>query len=143
MSVSTIEFQVLGVPIPKGRPKFRRLGSFVTAYTPAKTKKAEAVIAKAFKERFPHFQLPDSDKVMLRVIFFMPIPKSTSKIRRKQMIEKSEYHTKKPDLDNLVKLVQDALNGVAWKDDSHIVFTQAIKCYGETPKTDIEIDYVI
>ena len=49
---------------------------------------------------------------------------------------------KRPDVDNLLKLVCDALNGVAWKDDSDIASTFAVKGYSEVPRTEIEIKYL-
>lgn len=40
--------------------------------------------------------------------------------------------TARPDIDNLVKAVTDALNGILWKDDSQIVSLSAEKRYGES-----------
>jgi len=49
-------------------------------------------------------------------------------------------HTSKPDLDNMVKLVKDALTGVFWRDDSQIDALDARKCYGDMPRTEVFID---
>ena len=41
--------------------------------------------------------------------------------------------TKKVDVDNLAKAVMDALNGVAWGDDSQVVKITIFKEYTEHP----------
>ena len=137
-----IEFEIPGAPVAKGRPKFSTYGGFPKAYTPAKTRNAEAFVKKCFLEQVKDFKMPNKGPIMLYIVFFMPVPTSISKKKHKELVEKQAWHTKKPDLDNLVKLVNDALNGVAWEDDGCISFTQAIKCYGATPKTCVEIDYL-
>ena len=137
-----VEFEIPGAPVPKGRPKFSTHGGFAKAYTPAKTRNAEAFVRKCFMEQVKDFKMPVKGTVMLYITFFMPIPTSLSKKAKTTLAEQHTFHTKKPDLDNLVKLLNDALNGVAWEDDGCISFTQAVKCYGATPKTCVEIDYL-
>lgn len=137
-----VEFEIPGVPVAKGRPKFSTMGGFAKAYTPAKTRNAEAFVVQCFKEQVKDFKMPEKGPVMLRIMFYMPIPTSLSKKKQRELEEQNTWHTKKPDLDNLVKLVNDALNGVAWEDDGCICYTQAIKCYGKEPKTVISIDYM-
>lgn len=66
----------------------------------------------------------------------MPIPKKLSKKNR--MLVVGIPHSKRPDLTNLIKFTEDALNGVLWEDDSIIYEIYAKKVYGETPKTVIE-----
>lgn len=71
--------------------------------------------------------------------FYFEIPKSTPKKNRAEAV-----HTKKPDLDNLVKFIKDCLNGEAWKDDSQVVSLFAQKIYerdGNGPRTEIILTY--
>jgi Holliday junction resolvase RusA-like endonuclease len=73
----------------------------------------------------------------------MPRPLShygTGKNRNKLKSASPEWHSKKPDLDNLVKFVKDCLNGIAWKDDAQVVTLAATKKYDENPRTMIEIN---
>ena len=77
-----------------------------------------------------------------RVIAYYPIPQSTSKKRRKEMLEHRIRPTVKPDLDNVAKLIFDALNGVAWYDDNAIVDTQVRKFYSDTPRVEVFIRVV-
>jgi Holliday junction resolvase RusA-like endonuclease len=48
----------------------------------------------------------------------------------------------KPDLDNVAKLILDALNGVAWHDDNQIARLTISKVYGKKPHTDVEIETI-
>lgn len=135
-----IKITIPGAPAAKGRPKFRRIGSFVQAYTPTKTHKAEQFVAKCFKEQAGCFKMPDNGPICLSIEFFMPIPTSLSKKKQKELL--GEKHLKRPDLDNLVKLVCDGLNGVAWKDDSCISSMVTTKQYSDNPRTVVFIEYL-
>lgn len=128
-----IAFTVWGIPTAKGRPKFARKGNFVRAYTPSKTAAAEQTLtARALPYR-P--STPLSEPLRLYVEFTFPVPSSWSK--KKQ--DAADAHVTKPDLDNLVKLVKDSLNGVFWIDDKQIYELTARKVYGPIPQTSIVI----
>lgn len=75
--------------------------------------------------------LPLVGSVHLVVNFFMPIPKSLP------LKDRDGWHSKKPDLDNLVKLVLDSMNGICFVDDSQVSFLIAMKGYDENPRTEI------
>ena len=110
-------------PVPKGRPKFTRTGH---AYTPEKTKKYEKVIREYYQENTSDYY---DTAIQISLIFYMPIPKSTTKKQR--LLIESGYvkFTKKPDLDNMIKAVTDAILGVAYEDDSLITKINAEKRY--------------
>ena len=50
--------------------------------------------------------------------------------------------TKKPDIDNVIKIITDALNGIAYDDDAQIVSLSATKFYDENPHVDVRLDDV-
>lgn len=125
----TIRFVIDGEPVAKGRPKFRMTSKFVQTYTPAKTKMAESHILDCFKAAYPDFKTPLDGPISLTVKFYMPMPTSISK--KKQDALKSKPHLKRPDLDNLLKTVCDALNGYVWKDDSQVYLIAAAKAYSD------------
>ena len=100
--------------------------------------------------------------VILYVVFWMPIPKGTSKKKIDEMRLYSfdtlsprdvalnvngvayphpAHHIKRPDYDNLVKMVKDSLTGVYWKDDSQVQGGGTFKIYSHKPRTEIEIIY--
>jgi len=125
---------VPGKPIAQARPRFYRKGNYVGTYNPQATE-AGLWLSKAYEQVTDRFEGP----LRLHMAFIMPIPKAWSKKQRAQLIEKTAYHNKKPDIDNLIKFVFDCLNGMAWKDDSQIAVIYALKLYGENPKTEIII----
>ena len=133
-----IQFVIEGVPCAKGRPKFAVLGGFARAYTPKKTYDSEKNIAGEAMVSMAGRQ-PLEGALNCSIAFFMPIPKSVSKKDKTRMLSGEIQHTKKPDLDNLVKLVCDSLNGIAYDDDSQIIRLVCSKQYSDYPRTEITI----
>jgi Holliday junction resolvase RusA-like endonuclease len=84
-------------------------------------------------------QEPLECAIFLQVNFYMPIPRSESKRNITLMKTGEIKHTKKPDLDNLIKFTKDCLNGVVWKDDSQVYSIIAQKQYDPKPRTIISI----
>ena len=134
------EFTVLGNPKGKGRPRFSNRGGYVRTYTPTETASYENLIALEY-ERQCEGVFFDRD-VPLRMIItgYLEIPKSASKKKRAQMINKEVYPLKKVDSSNLLKAVEDALNGVAYHDDVQIVKTVVNRYYGEVPRVEVIIE---
>lgn len=82
--------------------------------------------------------------VVVDIMFFMPIPRSTSKVKREAMLRPWRGHpcmphVKKPDADNLEKAVWDAMTGIILQDDSQIFGHSTYKYYSEKPYIHIEI----
>lgn len=133
--IKAIRFEVPGNPVPKGRPRF----SFKSghAYTPRKTKIYEELIAKEYQKSIGEI-LPYSP-LKIDVIAVFEIPHSYSKKKKESMIETG--CTKRADIDNIVKSVLDALNGIAYIDDSCVVEIYGLKKWGTEPKTEVVIHY--
>tara|TARA_R110002124_G_scaffold71814_1_gene192137 strand:- start:480 stop:878 length:399 start_codon:yes stop_codon:yes gene_type:complete len=123
-------------PVGKARPRFGR----GKTYTPAKTVKAETFIQLCATQKGVPKLLENSLRMI--ITFSMGIPKSWSAKKKAEAKLGNIRPTSKPDIDNLIKLVGDALNGIAYKDDSQIVEIQAVKKYGK-PQTIIHIEEVI
>jgi Holliday junction resolvase RusA-like endonuclease len=132
-------------PVAKGRPRFSNRGGFVRAYTPSKTIKAERSILELAMPYKPIQPLQHSAHVEMD--FYMPIPKSMSKKERTIAAGDTMPHIKKPDLDNLEKLVLDALvgdkrkvpEGIFFRDDSIIYSVVKRKFYSENPRIEVTI----
>lgn len=78
--------------------------------------------------------------VMVTIEFnFLP-PKSYSKSKLKQVIDGRLMYTKKPDIDNLVKGVMDAMNGLVYKDDNQVISINAIKKYSTMNYINIKVE---
>lgn len=129
-----VSFCVRGEPRGKARPRFA--GGCV--YTPPETKKYEAEILTAYRAAAGKLE-PPSGYVSLSLIAGYKIPKSASKAKRGKMLEQEILPDKKPDLDNVVKVVLDALNGVAYKDDKQVVMIRARKYYTDNPHISVEV----
>ena len=130
----TIRLEIPGIPAGKGRPRFTRRGH---AYTPEKTREYEGRVAAAFYDsREKAFQ--KGTPIVVDVIAKMPIPKSTSKKKRLEMLAR-EKMLKKPDIDNIVKAVLDGLSGLSFPDDDQVWKIYAYKIYAEEPSTTVLI----
>lgn len=127
-----------GIPIAKKRPRFARKGKFVMTYNPQETEEGRFL----FEVQKQWNQVPIESPLRVKCYFGMPIPKGTSGKKFEAMIKHEIRHTKRPDISNLVKFVEDCLNSVVWKDDSQIVYLAGEKFYSEEPKTVIMIEQV-
>jgi len=127
-----IKFTVYAEPKAKGRPRFARKKNFVMAYTDKKTKDAEKeFIDKSEKFKPVH---PIEGAVAVKLTFIKEKPKAYPK--------KVKYWTKKPDIENLAKLVLDAMNEIFWVDDSQIVAISTFKLYGSPNQIKVEIEEI-
>ena len=123
-----MDFVVYGTPIGKGRPKFARRGTFVSTYTPTKTRDYEETIKLATREAMT--ETPLETPVAVFVYIVMPIPASYSKKRKADCLAGIEKPIKKPDTDNIAKCFLDAMNDIVYVDDSQVVSLHATKVYG-------------
>ena len=126
-------------PEPKGRPRFTTFGGHIHTYTPKKTELYERRIKDQYIKYTDGYKFEKGQPICVSVVFGMPIPKSAPKSRKRAMADGIIRHTKKPDVDNLIKSVLDALNGVAWVDDAQIVRLTSMKLYCEEPYVYIKI----
>ena len=134
------KFVVSGEPVGKGRPRFTRVGGYVRAYEPKKTKTYEELVKQSFIEQNPDYKtIPQGKSIALFVDLYYKIPKGTSKKNRELMLGNHICPTKKPDLDNVLKSICDGLNGVAWYDDSQVTTVVINKVYSNEPKATITI----
>lgn len=68
-----------------------------------------------------------------------PVPASYSKKRTEACLNETEKHTKKPDLDNVVKSVIDGMDKIVFLNDSQITSIHATKVYGEVAKVEVMV----
>lgn len=133
----TINFTVYGEPTAQGRPKFARRGKFVTAYDPKKSREYKDTVYSVALEHKPKELLEGA--LVMQVDIYRSIPKSFSKVKRTAIKDGILRPTTKPDCSNVVKGIEDALNGVIYKDDSQIVESVVKKFYSDTPRVAITI----
>ena len=114
----------------------------VKTYTPKETTSYENLVKLFYNEAAKGKMFPEGAMLDVRIIAYYEIPKSTSKKKRREMLEHRIRPTKKPDWDNIGKIVCDSLNLVAYHDDSAVVDAQVRKFYSETPRVDVMIKVV-
>ena len=112
---------------PEAQQRHRR-GRGKSHYDPSAAGKG-AFLAMAFENR-P--LIPPDFAIEVKLLFIMPRPQGK--------YHAAAPHIDEPDIDNLVKFVLDALNGIFWKDDKFISKITASKMYGESPCTIVEIE---
>lgn len=137
-----IKFTVLGEPQGKGRPKFSKRGNFVTARTPDKTVLYENLVKTEYLRQCPGQRFPDKEPLEMRIKAYYAIPTSASKKKQAAMEAGEIRPTKKPDADNIIKVVADSLNQVAYHDDAEIVGVSLAKYYGRQSRIEVEIKTV-
>lgn len=121
--MSMVYFFVPGKVQGKARPRFSSRSG--TVYTPSKTKSYERQIAEAYKAHYgPCFDGP----VMVVIEAVFPIPKSWTRAKKAEVMA-GKLAPGKPDIDNILKVVLDGLNGIAYEDDKQVTIVQCKKSY--------------
>lgn len=131
------EFEVPGKVIGKGRPRLNTYTGIV--YTPTKTKDYETLVEQYFLLKYPRFKVLEG-RLKVSIVAYFAIPKSTKKSDINGMLENNISPTKKPDIDNIVKIVLDSMNKFAFKDDIQITKLDVEKKYGLEEKVCIKIE---
>lgn len=138
-----LRFTVAGKPQGKARARtvHNKYTGRVHSYTPSKTQSYEDLIRWCYKESGGELIDGRSIDVIVRAKF--EIPKSYTKKQRQAILEGRMLPQVKPDCDNILKVVMDALNGVAYVDDKQVTFCSCSKDYTtESPCVEIVvIDY--
>ena len=105
------------------------------AYDPSK--KYKESIQWQIKPYAP--EKPILGPVQVTVTFYLPIPKSTSSVKRRQMLNHVILPDKRPDASNLYYIIENAMKEIVYVDDSQVVNLNVSKFYGEEPKTVIQV----
>lgn len=82
---------------------------------------------------------PITGAIELNLFFFLPMPKTTSMVKQRQMINGKIMHIKRPDVDNLAYAVTNAAKGILYKDDSQVVRLIAQKMYTHQPRIVVKV----
>ena len=107
------------VPFVRGKGRVRFARATGRTYTPDATAEAMQIIRQEWGDRAG---APAGVPVTVRIVTMRPMPKS----RPKRIVTEPDVY--KPDADNIAKLVLDALNGIAWSDDTQVTGLYVFKC---------------
>lgn len=132
-----IHFDIPGTPQSQLRPRAVRRGKGVMMYDPKQVKEYKEYVALIARQHAPASPLDGALDVRIR--FYMPIPRSTTKKDREAMKQEIMLPAKRPDADNLCKSVLDAGNKILYEDDSQIVRLTAEKFYSDNPRVELKI----
>ena len=138
-----IHFFAPGQPVAKARARHRQVNtkggkSFVQSYTPKTTRNYENMVAAYAKQQMILREI-SKGPIKLDLVLFFEVPQSWPAWKREAALSKHIAHTTKPDADNVVKAIKDALNGIVWQDDAQVVEVSVIKLYSDTPGAQIDI----
>jgi Holliday junction resolvase RusA-like endonuclease len=129
-----IECTIPGEPVGKGRPRFTRGGH---TFTPEKTRCYEQQVALLYRLAAGGFKFQRHIPVTVEIRAYYAIPRSDSVRQRSRKLSGDVLPCKKPDADNVVKIILDALNGLAYEDDAQVVELWIKKEYAEKPRVHI------
>ena len=128
-----MKFTIPGEPVGKCRPRVTKWGTHNTE----KTILYENLVKMCYQEQCGEYT---ENPIHAAVIIYYSIPKSTPKKNIEPMLMGSIKPCKKPDIDNIIKVIFDALNGIAYKDDTQIFEVHAIKRYGEQARVEVGLE---
>ena len=121
-----VKFNVFGKPRGKQRPRLCSVGGRNIVYTPKQTIEYEKLIKASYI-------------VSSKVFFERNIPIEINILAYFFHKSSIEFATKKPDADNIIKIVLDALNKVAFYDDAQVSKICFEKRYSKMPRLEITI----
>ena len=134
-----MKFTIPGEPCGKARPRVVRVGNMSRTYTPEKTVSYENLVKLEFQQSANGFFAKEGP-VRVQIAAYFSLPKSASKKKSALMQAGKIRPTKKPDWDNIGKIVCDALNGIAFKDDSQVVEATVTKQFSTLPRVEVIIE---
>jgi len=138
--VTAISITIPGEPKGKERPRYSK--KIKRVYTPEDTSQYEQRIKTIYRQQYGICPVFHKDAQLdMRIKAFYGVPQSDSAKVRMDKLLGTIRPTKKPDWDNIGKIVADALNKVAYHDDAQIVDAMTRKFYSETPRVEITITY--
>lgn len=132
-----IQFTIMTEPVAQGRPRASTVHGKVRMYDPKKSRDFKRYVS-AIAAKFAPASLLEGP-LQLEVKVYKPSLKSFSKKKALAAEEGLLRPTTKPDVDNYVKGVKDALNKVIWHDDSQVVDLKVSKWYSEKPRVEVFI----
>lgn len=133
-----------GNPFGKQRPRVVRTGKGASrAFTSEKTMQYESYVKVLYRRKYGrHTSFKEDDELHLDIKAYYEIAKSTPKYLKEMMLTGVVKPTKKPDVDNIIKIIADSLNEVAYKDDKQIVACSCQKFYASNPRVELVLSKV-
>ncbi len=122
-----------GQPKSKGRPRFAR----GRVFTPATTLQYERLVAAAARQVISE---PITGNVQVDIIAVYQVPKSWAKALQASA-RRGDIMPTRPDIDNVIKIILDGMNEVAYLDDQQVHMISAEKRYGDLARVEIRLNW--
>lgn len=132
------EFTIPGPPKGKARPRVVNNH----AYTPEATVQYERLVRACWEKAAGDWMAEKDQPVALYVSAYYPVPESHTKKQKERELRNYVLPTKKPDIDNIVKIIMDGLNGVAYHDDKQVVEVTIRKRFDSEPRVEVTLKEV-
>lgn len=139
MNEHRITFTVPGEPVGKGRARAFRAGAGIRMHTPERTARYENLVALTAKQAMAG-RAPLAAAVSLTIELFTTPPASWSHKKRAAALAGEIRPTTKPDLDNCLKAIADACNGIVFIDDKQVVSVTMWKRYSDIPGAHVSVE---
>ncbi len=133
-----VSFEIIGKP--QGKARARTVKGHT--YTPEQTVLYENLVKMEYLRQCDGFRFKEDVPLRMEIDAIFEPPKGTPKKMRVLMLHDDILPLKKPDADNIAKVIADSLNGVAYKDDSQIASMLVNKYYGEQAAVSVRISNV-
>ena len=143
--MEVVELTILGEPMGKQRPRYSTYNGYVRTYTPQKTINYESLIVHEYNNKYGKLMFERDIPIKATIIAYFGLKSGDygKKGLNKSGREKLEigYSTKHLDIDNIIKIVLDALNSICFVDDKQVCIVVGEKRYTtETPRVEIKIE---
>ncbi len=136
--IDPVMIEITGQAVPWARTRIAILNGRPVPFTASKYRHWQTdarMVARQVMARRPLL----TGCLALSVNVFLVPPASWPAWKRGAALDGLIEPTGKPDLDNIVKAVEDALTGVVWLDDAQVVSMEAAKLYAESPRVSIQV----
>ena len=142
--MKSVHLTIPGEPKGKQRPRFNSRSN--TVYTPEETLDYEDYIKAAYRRYYGSAIAFKDELVCVSIKAYMSIPNNMPKYKRELINKDRLLPSRKPDIDNIVKIILDGLNKFAYTDDKQVAVLMASKHYikdGDQPRVEISITEVM
>ena len=138
--IKKVHFEIPGTPRGKQRPRVVNVRGYSRTYTPEQTAVYENLVKVCYQQQCGRVKL--SPPISATITGFFPVPQSTSKKKRAEMLAGRILHTKRVDCDNMAKIILDALNKIAFDDDAGVAVLNVRKVYGDDPRVSVDLEEI-
>lgn len=136
----SVTFEIPGEAVPWRVPKQDHRYAKIVTFTDDELREFKGRVTTLARRAMKDARLkPFDGAVLLYVRVIRDIPASFSAKRRQQAINGEIWPLRRPDLSNLIKGVEDGMNGEVYTDDARICGSMTFKVYGEVPRTIISV----